>query len=98
MSAPDAASKNIINFLNQTENGIDSLREELDTLEPTDPRAQNLRMRISEEQKKAEAEPKSTVGVDVKVKVQAPQVQPSPEEKSAILEVEEFELAQLKSS
>jgi hypothetical protein len=55
LSAPDAASKNIINFLNQTENGIDSLREELDTLEPTDPRAQNLRMRISEEQKKAEA-------------------------------------------
>lgn len=50
------------------------------------------------EPKKAEAEPKSKGGVDVKVKVQAPQVQPSPEEKSAILEVEEFELAQLKSS
>ena len=55
LSAQDAATQSAVNILNQTENSVDSLREELDILEPTDPRAQNLRLRISEEQKKAEA-------------------------------------------
>jgi len=53
LSATDSTTKKVINDLNQSENAIDSLRQELDTLEPTDPKAQQLRMRISEEQKKA---------------------------------------------
>lgn len=53
LSATDATTKKVINDLNQSENAINSLRDELDTLEPTDPRAQQLRMQISEEQKKA---------------------------------------------
>ena len=53
LSTTDATTKKVINDLNQSENAINSLRDELDTLEPTDPRAQQLRMQISEEQKKA---------------------------------------------
>ena len=53
LSATDSTTKKVINNLNQSENAIDSLRQELDTLEPADPKAQQLRMRISEEQKKA---------------------------------------------
>lgn len=53
LSATDATTKKVVNDLNQSENAINSLRDELDTLEPTDPRAQQLRMLISEEQKKA---------------------------------------------
>jgi hypothetical protein len=53
LSATDSTTKKVINDLNQSENAIDSLRQELDILEPTDPKAQQLRMRISEEQKKA---------------------------------------------
>jgi predicted metal-dependent hydrolase len=47
----DTNAKVVVNEINRKENAITSLQEELDTLEPTDPRAQQLRLDISSLQK-----------------------------------------------
>jgi predicted metal-dependent hydrolase len=47
----DTNAKVVVNEINRKENAITSLQEELDTLEPTDPRAQQLRLDIASLQK-----------------------------------------------
>jgi predicted metal-dependent hydrolase len=47
----DTSAKVVVNEINRRENAITSLQEELDTLEPADPRAQQLRLDIASLQK-----------------------------------------------